>query len=57
MVSFTLIANGVSESLKSFKGLKKGDLLSSFLFILIMEAFNHLLLKAREVISLKAICG
>lgn len=47
--SFTISVNGNSSGLfKSKKGLRQGDPLSSYLFVLKMEAFSQLLLSRYE---------
>ena len=48
--SMSLIINGsLSNPFKMHKGLRQGDPLSPFLFVLVMEVFNKLLCKAREL--------
>lgn len=48
-VSYAAIINGGPSTLfKPSKGLRQGDPLSPFLFIVVMEALNKMILKARE---------
>lgn len=48
--SFSILLNGASESFfKSSRGLRKGDPLTPFLFILVMEGLSKLILKAEHV--------
>ena len=48
-VRMTVLVNGTpTEFFSTFKGLRQGDPLSSYLFVLIMEAFSSLISRAEE---------
>lgn len=49
LASFSMLVNGSPlDFFQSSRGLRQGDLLFPYLFVLVMEALSQLLVKARE---------